>query len=243
MEENNQNKEHKNDFSWEKVSQFLKTPRGKGIAFFAIYLVFFIALSILARVSGTGDVIGSNLSANPYSYNMSSIHAGNYNFSYRYLIDRKTTTYSGSRNDDVSTFSDGVTQYYQKDTLFMKNQNGVWIKCDSPYIFSFLFNSKTIEKILDSSTYVSKTELATGEEAINFQITTTTLVKLLDGEDVDLDDPVNTIQLKKDKDGEIVEIQYDISSYAIYKGQATNQFMLTLSYSDFGKVEKITEPV
>lgn len=243
MEENNQNKEHKNDFSWEKISQFLKTPRGKGIAFFAIYFVFFIVLSILARVSGTGDVIGSHLSASPYSYNMSSINAGNYNFNYRYLIDRKTITYSGSRNGDVSTFSDGVIEYYQNDALFMKNQNGIWIKCDSPYIFSDLLDSKTIEKILNSSTYVSKTELATGEEAINFQITTTTLVKLLDGIEVDLDDPANTIQLRKDKDGEIVTIKYDISNYAIYKGQATNQFMLTLSYSDFGKVEKIKEPV
>ena len=66
--------------------------------------------------------------------------------------------------------------------------------------------------MISSSTYVSKTELATGEEIINLQITSTTLVKILDGLEVDLDDPVNSIQLKKNENGEVVEIQYTLDS-------------------------------
>lgn len=234
------NKNHSN--SLKGILQFMKTPRGKAVLFFGVYAVFFIVLALASRISGSGDVIGSKVNLTPYSYSLSSISARNYYYQYQYQIDDRIFSFTGAQNGDKALFSDGVTNYYQNGTLFMKQQDGIWIKCDTPYIISSLLDSSVIEQLINSSTYVSKTQLATGDEEINFQITTTTLAKLLDNIDIDLDDPVNTIQLKKNSTGDVNQIIYDFSSYAIYKQMASTKFQLVLSYSDFGTVNEIKDP-
>lgn len=237
MDENKKSNE-----SRDKVMAFLKTPRGKAVLFFGIYFIFFIGLAIFSRVAGTGNSITPQLSVSPYTYSLEQIANHNYHYQYQYLIDGSTITFEGDRNNNKSLFSDGVISYYQKDDLFMKCQDGLWIKCDNPYIFPLLLDDSVLNTIISSATYVSKTELATGEEEINLQITTTTLVKILDGLDVDLDDPVNTIQLKKDSSGEVVEVRYDFTSYALYHGRCSSSFQLILSYSNFGNVKEIQDP-
>lgn len=237
MDENKKSNE-----SRDKVMAFLKTPRGKAVLFFGIYFIFFIGLAIFSRVAGTGNSITPQLSVSPYTYSLEQIANHNYHYQYQYLIDGSTITFEGDRNNNKSLFSDGVISYYQKDDLFMKSQDGLWIKCDNPYIFPLLLDDSVLNTIISSATYVSKTELATGEEEINLQITTTTLVKILDGLDVDLDDPVNTIQLKKDSSGEVVEVRYDFTSYALYHGRCSSSFQLILSYSNFGNVKEIQDP-
>ena len=234
----------KNKVDSEQIMNFLKTPRGKAVLFFGIYLIFFLILGVAAHANGQGDVIGStDLKLDSPSYNISSIQKGNFEFSYQYNIDGVVTTYSGTKNDNKSLFSDGVTQYFQNDDLYMRNQDGVWVKCDNPYPLSALVEYSTITKILNQATYVSKTELATGEKTLSYQVTSTTLVKILEGLDVDLDDPVNTIELTLNKGGAVVGISYDVSSYAKYRGLAMNQYQITLTYSNFGKIEEIENPV
>ena len=237
MDENNKSNE-----SRDKVMAFLKTPRGKAVLFFGIYFIFFIGLAIFSRVAGTGNSITPQLSVSPYTYSLEQVANHNYHYQYQYLIDGSTITFEGDRNNNKSLFSDGVISYYQKDDLFMKSQDGLWIKCDNPYIFPLLLDDSVLNTIISSATYISKTELATGEEEINLQITTTTLVKILDGLDVDLDDPINTIQLKKDSSGEVVEVRYDFTSYALYHGRCSSSFQLILSYSNFGNVKEIQDP-
>ena len=237
MDENKKSNE-----SRDKVMAFLKTPRGKAVLFFGIYFIFFIGLAIFSRVAGTGNSITPQLSVSPYTYSLEQIANHNYHYQYQYLIDGSTITFEGDRNNNKSLFSDGGISYYQKDDLYMKSQDGLWIKCDNPYIFPLLLDDSVLNTIISSATYVSKTELATGEEEINLQITTTTLVKILDGLDVDLDDPVNTIQLKKDSSGEVVEVRYDFTSYALYHGRCSSSFQLILSYSNFGNVKEIQDP-
>lgn len=237
MDENKKSNE-----SRDKVMAFLKTPRGKAVLFFGIYFIFFIGLAIFSRVAGTGNSITPQLSVSPYTYSLEQVANHNYHYQYQYLIDGSTITFEGDRNNNKSLFSDGVISYYQKDDLFMKSQDGLWIKCDNPYIFPLLLDDSVLNTIISSATYVSKTELATGEEEINLQITTTTLVKILDGLDVDLDDPINTIQLKKDSSGEVVEVRYDFTSYALYHGRCSSPFQLILSYSNFGNVKEIQDP-
>lgn len=234
--------EDKQDKKLDNIWQFLKTPKGKAVAFFGAYLIFFVVLSILARASGPGDVIGSKTKLRPYDYNLAAIKNNNFKFQYQYVIDNNMISFTGEKNDKKALFSDGVTNYYQNDNLFMKNQNGVFIKCDNPFVFSSFLDMNVLENILKSATYLSKTQLATGEEELVFQVTTTTLVKILDGVDVDLDDPVNTIKLKKDSTGNVVGISYDLGSYAIYKKVSTMKFELALNYSDFGKTSEISDP-
>lgn len=238
MEENN----NKHKFTMKDFSEFVRTPKGKAAVFFGIYFIFFLVLIIVARVSGSGPVLGSsNLNLNSYSSYFSAIANGNYNFNYQFVIDDVTSTYSGSHYETKALFTDGVLNYYQNNDLYMREQSGVWVKCDVPYPFSEFVDVDIMKNLVDKATYISKTELASGQRTINFSISTTTLVDLLEGVEVDLDDPVNTIVLQLDENSDVYEVSYDISSYAKYKGMATNQAQLTLSYSDFGEVEEIQD--
>ena len=240
MEQNNEN--NQKHTSSKEVVAFLKTTRGKAFLFFGIYILLFLVLGVVSRISGTNGTIGSNIKVNPYSYSMNSILNKNFQFQYQYQIDGVSTTFTGKQLDEKVLFNDGVTNFYQNDTLFMRNQDGIWVRTDNPYVFPSFLDPNVIENLISLSTYISKTELASGEEEINFQITTTTLVRQLDSIDVDLDDPVNTIQLKTDSNGEVVQIVYDLTSYAIYHGRSSQQFLLTLSYSNFGEIENIEDP-
>lgn len=225
-----------------QFKEIIKTSKGKALIFFGVYLVFFLILAVLSRISGTGNTIGSSIKLDPYSYNLTAIKNDNYSFLYQYNIDGINYNFSGKKNNKKSLFSDGVSSYYQNDLLFMKKEQGIWIKCENPYyLYSFL-DVFTLEKILNSATYVSKTQLATGDEEILFQITTNTLVKILENIDVDLDLPVNTILLKKDKTGIVKEIEYKLTSYASYKNLAKFQFDLSITYSDFDSIEEIGDP-
>ncbi len=240
MEEKNQN----NKMNKKQILEFIRTPKGKAFLFFGIYFVFFVVLAMIAHIGGQGPVLGStDLDFKNFSYNLSSIKNGNYNFNYQFSIDQMSTTYSGKHYDNMSLFSDGIISYYQQDSLFMKYQDGIWIKSDSPYPLSSLTEASIIDNLINTSTYVSKTSLATGEETVTLEITTTTLVKLLDGLEVDLDDPVNSLELKKNVNDEIVQIKYNFDSYAKYKGLAANEFRLTLNYSNFGSVQEFDEPI
>ena len=237
MEENNDKK-----FTMKDFSEFVQTPRGKAVIFFGIYLVFFLALIIIARVSGSGPVLGStDLQLDSYSANFSAVSNGNYNFNYQFVVDGVTSTYTGSHYEKKALFTDGVVNYYQDNDLYMKEQAGLWIKCDVPYPFSDFVDVEIMKNLVDHATYISKTELASGESTVNFSISTTTLIDLLEGVEVDLDDPVNTIVIQMNEDRDVVGVSYDISSYAKYKGLATGQVQLTLSYSDFGEVAEIQD--
>ena len=240
MDVNNQN----NKINKEQILEFIRTPKGKAFLFFGIYFIFFIALSMIAHIGGKGPVLGStDLKLGEFSYDLSSIEDGNYNFSYQFLVDQVVTTYSGKHYEDKALFSDGNTDFYQSADLFMKKQDGVWVKSESPYVLASLTDVSVINDLIGLSTYISKTELATGEQIVNLEISTTTLVKMLEGIEVDLDDPVNSIELKKNENGEVVQIKYNLDSYAKYKGLAINEFRLNLDYSNFGDIKEFKEPV
>ena len=39
--------------SFEEIINFIKTPKGKAVLFFGIYLAFFIVLAIVSRINGS----------------------------------------------------------------------------------------------------------------------------------------------------------------------------------------------
>lgn len=239
MDEKNQNSK----ISKKQILDFIHTPKGKALAFFGVYVVFFLGLSLAAHIGGRGTVLGStDLKLKPFSYDLSSIETGNYYFEFQVNTDQTTLTYTGKHYNNLALFSDGVTDFYQKNNILMRLQDGIWVKTDSLYPLYVLSDVSIIDELFDMATYVSKTELASGEETIKLEISTTTLVKLLDGIEVDLDDPVNSIEFTKNKDGMVVQIIYELNSYAKYKGLAMDTYRLSLNYSDFGDVSEFDEP-
>lgn len=238
-------KEHeqveKENTNWKEILPFLKTPRGKAILFFGGYLVFFIILILLAR--GTrGEVIGTNYEPGlPYSFNMTLLKEGNYHFRYTYQLDQSTVTYEGDRNGDRQLFTDGTKSFFAHGKNYLEQVDGLWIKTETPYVLSQFLDIDTAASLLASATYVSKTQYDDGRTVINFQITTNTLVKKIEGLDIDLDSLVNEIVVSTDAQHKVTQIKYQLTDYCQYKQLATNQATLTLDYSNFGEVLEIED--
>ena len=240
MDENNNKK---NKFTAEDFSNYIKTPRGKALLFFAIYLVFFLVLASIGHFGERLPVLGStDLNLDLPTYNLDKIKDGNYAFSYQFNFDGVITKYEGEEKNNKARFSDGVTNFYKSNDIYMREQDGLWIKTEAPNTLFSLTKASVIEDIVNKATYISKTELATGEESYTLQISTPTLSKALDGTDIDIDDPVNTITLKENVDGDTVGIEYDFSNYGKYKGLVKNNLVITLNYANFGNIEKVEEP-
>ena len=106
-------------------------------------------------------------------------------------------------------------------------------------------NFLDINKIVDialKSKIVSKTQYESGMRVYTYQISTTTLVKLLERENIDLDDPVNKIIFKTDETNRVNDIKYNLTSYCKYKNISKNTCKIELEYSKFGKIKDIKDP-
>ena len=75
-----------------------------------------------------------------------------------------------------------------------------------------------------------------------YNISTTTLIKILELVNVDLDDLPNVITITTDKDNNVIQIDYDLSEYSKYKMISTTKATATIKYSKFGEIEEIEDP-
>ena len=168
-----------------------KTPRGKAIAFFGFYFIFFIVVIMMVRFNSS---IETDEAVNSLSiYSSGSIYLG-------------------------------------------KDSSGSYVMIDNPYLFPELKDLNFIKKMLNKATYIS-----TGNLKKTYQISTTTLVSIFDNQEIDLDDMPNTIVVTTNSDGQIYKLEYDFSSYSIYRGHGAYQG--SLLYSNFSNVPEIVKPV
>lgn len=227
-----------------EILEFLKTPRGKAIAFFAFYLVFFLILMIAVRSGGNtaSSYTTETDSKKPYNISFEKILDNNYHFKYEINLDQNTYVYEGNKNGNKELFTLGVDNFYRKEENFLKNTNGIWLKNDNPYIMNDFLDINKITNIFDSATYISKTDYESGMKVYNFQITTNTLVKLLENIDIDIADIPNEIIVKTDEENSANEIKLDLSSYCKYKNLSSIKGEITLNYDNFGEIEEINDP-
>lgn len=236
-----QPEKEENKTNWQEIIPLLKTPKGKAILFFAIYFIFFVVIICLAR-GQRGEVIGTNYEPGlPYSFNMTLLREGNYHFKYTYQLDQTMTSYEGDRNGDRQLFSDGVTSYFANQNNYLKQVDGLWVKTEIPYQLSKLLDVDTISNLIAAATYISKTQYEDGRVVVNFQITTNTLVKQLEGINIDLDSIVNEIIVSTDTEKKVTQVKYLLTDYGQYKQLITSDATLTLDYSNFGGVVEIED--
>lgn len=241
MKKNKEKTEQAKQNIWEEILPFLKTPRGRAIMFFGIYFVFFAVILMLAR-GNRGDVIGTGYEpGRPYSFNMSLLQAGNFHFKYTYQLDQTTLIYEGDRNVDRQVFSDGGRKFFANKDNYLEQKDGLWVKVEKPYLLSEYLDVSTISKLILSSTYVSQTQFDDGRSVVNFQITTNTLVKELEGITIDIDSLVNEIIVSTDTERKVTQIKFLLTDYCQYKQLVTGNATLTLDYSNFGKVAEIED--
>ena len=134
-----------------------------------------------------------------------------------------------------------LTVNYQEK--YYKNINGVWSRTDNPYLYSEYLDFTNLEKILTSATYDSKTEYNNGSKLYTYDISTTTLVKIINKEDIDIADNPNKIIVTTNEDNEATKFEFYLTPYVNYKDNNSSSILnISLEYSNFGKVEEIENP-
>lgn len=224
------------------IKSLLKTPRGKAIAFFAIYFIFFLIIAIVSRTSNgkEGPVyeVGS-----PIQIDILSIENNNYKFSYIVEIDGNYVSYIGTKNDEKELLTYNNSQFYGETGNYFTNANGVWIKADNPYLYSEFYKTSNLSYFINSATYLSKTEYESGKVIYNFSLSSATINKLLENIDLDVEEIPNEIIVSVDENNYITEIKFKLESYCKIKGICLNNMNVTLNYEMHGQIEEIVSPL
>ncbi|MBO5138542.1 MAG: hypothetical protein J6B89_02765 [Bacilli bacterium] len=232
-----------------KINQQDNSSLKSGL-FFAFYIVFFLVVVFLLRTGykeNNSKVTATN-SGYGYSFKLTRLENKNYYFIYTEELDTNTTIYEGERFANTSKYkkSGSIIQEYIEDSqeIRYKNPNTLtWEKCDNPMIFNKFTNSNNIKRLLTHGTYISKTMYVSNKDtAYNYEISTSTIAKLFDKVEIDIDDKPNTMSIILDETGKIKEIKYDLTSYYQYKNQNTSSYKISLKYSKYGEIKEIELP-
>ncbi len=220
---------------WKLIKELNSTPRGKAVLFFGFYAIFFIVLFIVVAIGKNNNYSLDDIYYNTNKISFSSIDS-NFEYSYKFYIDNNIYTYDGKRKDNEETFIFNNAEYYNKNGDFYQNNSGNYIDVESPYIYREFVDVDVIKKFVDASSFSSKTEYENGDMMYNYKITTSTIIKELDGTDTDIDDVPNEISVYVSKDGNIKSIKFNLNSYGLFKNISVNRFEIELNYFNHGEV-------
>ena len=220
---------------WKLIKELNSTPRGKAVLFFGFYTIFFIVLFIVVAIGKNNNYNLDDIYYNANKISFSSIDS-NFEYSYKFYIDNNIYTYDGKRKDNEETFIFNNAKYYNKNGDFYQNNSGNYIDVESPYIYREFVDVDVIKKLVDASSFSSKTEYENGDMMYNYKITTSTIIKELDGTDTDIDDVPNEISVYVSKDENIKNIKFNLNSYGLFKSISVNRFEIELNYFNHGEV-------
>ncbi len=227
-----------NKFDYRKIIKFLKTPRGRAVIFFAFYLFFFIF--IFSLLGGTEKNDNKPLSLiEKITHAMVKIEGNNYQFKYTITDHLHNYVYEGKKYDIKEQFKgyadELVTDYQSKDNVYFKKINDNYIRIDSPFYPSELFDIKELKRLIKNSKLYSKTEYENNEYAYTYQLSVKDLINLLENEEIDDSEEIVylTIILKDDL---IKKIEIDATKYYEYLKEEITNYKITLEYNGYGKV-------
>ena len=220
---------------WKLIKELNSTPRGKAVLFFGFYTIFFIVLFIVVAIGKNNNYNLDDIYYNANKISFSSIDS-NFEYSYKFYIDNNIYTYDGKRKDNEETFIFNNAKYYNKNGDFYQNNSGNYIDVESPYIYREFVDVDVIKNLVDASSFSSKTEYENGDMMYNYKITTSTIIKELDGTDTDIDDVPNEISVYVSKDENIKNIKFNLNSYGLFKSISVNRFEIELNYFNHGEV-------
>ena len=234
----------------EKIKELFKrlksTDRGRALLFFLGYFVFFIFVYIFIATSGrinttvedyeTGDMV---------SFNVDNIINKNYSYKYIVTLDVNDYTYTGKRNNNYELLEYDNNNYFinHKGNDIYKKDNNEWINSNNPNDFSYFTDIDNIMKLANNSTYISKTDYESGKKTYTYEISTTTLEKIINNIDIDLDDKPNELVFSTDEDENVDSIKMKLDSYGKYKGNCKKYFTIEINYDQFGLIDNIENPI
>lgn len=224
-----------------KIKEIIKDKRFKSIAFFTFYIVFFAIIISMLRNTTTNK--STTTSSSDALYSLNSIKQINYHF--KYTINNNIF-YEGDRNKDKSMFTktenNNIESYYSYLNLFLKKDNDTWVKATNPIYYSEFTNIDNISSVLKSASYEAKTLYKDDTKSYTYLISTTTLFKIIDNKDIDIEDIANKITITTDKYNDVFKIEYDLTPYYQYKMKKIDNLLLKLEYSDFNNIKEIDTP-
>lgn len=227
----------------ENIQELKKNPKGNAIIFFLFYFVFFVILFLV--IKGTGNknsLLQEYEKGNTSIFDNNGILSNNYMFDYKIKLDGIVHDYYGKRKDTVETFKYNNIDYYKNDKDFFSN-NGTWVKCETPYLFSEILDIGNMNTIMNNATYESKTEYDDGKIDYNFLISSNSLNKILYNKDTDFDEVPNKIVLSSDSDKIINKISLSLNSFCMLNNRCNSSLEIELNYDMFGGVSKIDNPI
>lgn len=239
------NKNKKNEqFNFKEL---MSTPRGRAILFFGAYIIFFIAIAIVARMGGASNGISGNSeyeTGSPMQFSFEGIENKNYSFTYEILIDSTSHIYKGTRTVKNELFTyNNLVKYYSNENVYFTDNNGVWTNVQNPYKNKAFLDSEMISSLIEKSSYISMTDYESGNDVYTFNISSATISKLIDNTDLDIEEVPNEILIVVNEENEVDEVKFTLDSYCKAKNICTNNMKVNLKYEMFGKIEEIANPL
>ena len=230
----------------EGIKNLSKSSRGKAILFFLFYFIFFFLIISLVRSNyapNSNNTIDSTVRT---EYKLDKIENSNYHFTREENINGVVTNFTGDKNDNktegVMTVNDIFINYFIYDNINLIKTTDKYEVTSELYHFSKITDDNNIEKILERSTLISKTEYETGNISYNYEITTNTIDSIINNTNIDIADIPNKITLETNEEDEVIKVTYDLSSYATYINGIPSTTIITINYSNFGEIEDLEIP-
>ena len=226
------------------IKELSKTPRGKGILFFAFYLVFFAFVFLFINLTDSTLTYGDDYErSSSCNINLDYIFTNNFSFKYDVNLDNNIYSYIGAKKDEEETIKFNNLEYYRNSNLFYINNNNIWVETSNPYKYGEYFDTLNIKKILENSYYVSKTVYETGDYSFNYAISSNTLNSILYGINTDYDEVPNEIVITADKDRNVNKISFNLDSLCKNNKICNYGLKINLEYDLFGEIADIINPL
>ena len=233
-----------------KNQDLSNNPKFKAILFFAIYFIFFSFLAVFSRknvdYSSDTDNFDDNVSSS-YNFSFAKIKNNNYKFNYNLKLDGNDYIYNGEAYNDKSNMEynnlGNIKKYYINKDGYFVNENNIWVKSDSPYIFADFININVIEALIKKASFNYKTDYESGSKVYNYKITTNTINKLFTGKDMDIADEVNEIFIRSDENNVVDKVILKLNGYCKSLSLCNNELLIELNYDNFGEIKEITSPL
>ena len=230
----------------ELIKNLKKTDRGRALLFFLGYLIFFIVVFIFIQTANKTTVNRNDYeNGTTVSFNVDKVKNNNYSYKYTITVDINDYEFIGERNRNLETFNYNNIDYFKdyKNNKIYKKTDDKWNLCDNPNDFDYLTNIDNIWDLANNATYISKTDYESGKTTYNYEISTTTIEKIINDVEIDLDDKPNELVFSSDEEGNVIDIKMKLDSFGKYKNYSKKYFSIDLEYDDFGEIKSIENPI
>ncbi|MBD9098134.1 hypothetical protein EGP98_00800 [bacterium] len=231
------------------INNLFKTERGRAILFFLFYFIFFLVLILMIRTNVSNTKKGNikeNTTTIKANYDLTKISNGNYRFTREEDRGNVKTTFTGETNGGRSYFlmtSDkGINSYFSYNGIYLLKENNTYKVAANPYLYARLNEYSVIKAILDNAHLKAKTTYENGNTVYQYEISSTSLLSIIDEKETDLDDQVNLVNLVINEDKDVIGISYQLDSYHTYIRNIPETLTIKIDYSDYGKVKELEIP-